>query len=106
MTLAASSQHLHHRCLLLHDATNSKAPQTGISLRPPMHQALSFCSQEGKLWVQGSSTRLELAAALGVRLVARCAGEAFSSPGASPGCSVELARESEAAEPQRGFPTR
>jgi hypothetical protein len=35
--------------------------------------------------VQGSWTRLELAATLGARLVARCAGEAFSSPGASPG---------------------
>jgi hypothetical protein len=41
--------------------------------------------------VQGSSTRLELAAALGVRLVARCAGEAFSSPGA-PSSSHERAK--------------
>lgn len=58
--------------------------------------------------MQGSSTRLELAATLGARLVARGAGEAFSSPGAAlePRHPPLLARtrESEAAEPQRGSP--
>lgn len=91
MTLAASSEHLHHRGLALHEATISKAPQTGISLRPPMHQASA--AKRASFGCRAPRCDWSWRRLWGARLVARCAGEAFSSPGASHGAPSQLARE-------------
>lgn len=88
---------LDHRCLPLHDATSSKAHQTGISLWPPCTKLLQPSRQ-----------------ALGTTRQAARLGALSPFAGASGrdrrrgifDFRCWLARESEAAEPQRGFPTR